>query len=106
MKRIWRKDVQLAENFNPIINKLTQVFKKLYSGDETTQTPSIQNGTGAQSLGDTLTVMRSKNFFKLVEKANGDVFWNGVHIKPIGGNGISITDKDYAMTPAIEDYFT
>ena len=41
--------------------------------------------------------MKRYNFFKLVEKSNAEVFWNGVHTKPLGGNRISIMDKQYDM---------
>ena len=86
-------DEELAETFSPINNKLEvdkcteklrEVFEKTDSGDINTQTPSIQNVIGTQSLRDTLTLMmRILNFFKL-DKTNGDLFWNGVHIKPLG----------------------
>ena len=47
----------------------------------------MENETGNQSIRDTLTLLkRSKNFFKLVKKVNGDVFWNNIPIKPLRGN--------------------
>ena len=40
--------------------------------------------SGNQSLGDTLTLMkRSKKIFKLEEKSNEDLFWNGVFFQPL-----------------------
>ena len=69
-------DERLAETSEPRTKKLTNlddstktlrhVFKKPDSGDENTQTPSIQNVTGIEALRDTLSFMkRSKNFFEL-----------------------------------------
>ena len=49
---------------------------------------------------------RSKIFFKLVQKDNGDVFCNGVHIKPFGENIISIKDEEYDLNLIIHTYFT
>ena len=74
-------DKKLAESFEPIIKKLTKTFRRPNAEDGNPQTPSIQNVTGTQPLRDTLTLKnRSDNFFKLVEKANGDVVWIGLHI--------------------------
>ena len=42
---------------------------------------------------------RSEIFFKLVEKDNGDVFWNGVFIQPLGENRISFNDGEYDGSP-------
>ena len=33
-------------------------------------------------------------------------FWNSVRIKPLGGNKISIMDKEYDISRYIEEYFT
>ena len=41
-----------------------------------------------------------------MEKANGDVVWNGIKIKSLGGNKISIMDKEYGLTPDIQNCFT
>ena len=48
---------------------------------------------------------RSKNFFKLVKKADCDVFWKGVHIKPLGGNRISVLDKKCSNTSDVQENF-
>ena len=83
-------DEKLAETLSPINKKLDyvnntinestkQLVKKSDIVDGNTQTPAIQNIIGTQSLRDTLALTkRSNNFFKLEEKHNGDVFWNGV----------------------------
>ena len=44
---------------------------------------------------------RSKIFFKLVQKDNDDVFWKGVHNKPLGENIISFKDEEYDLNPNI-----
>ena len=41
----------------------------------------------------------SKNFFKLVEKDDGQVFWKKIPIKALGENGISIKDQEYDVKP-------
>ena len=98
-------DVQLAETFKPLTNKLRQIFEKPDSEDGNTQITSIQNVTSSQSLPDTLILIkRSKKFFKLVERTNRDVFCHGVHIKALGGNKISVLEKKYDITPAIQVY--
>ena len=45
---------------------------------------------------------RSKKFFKLVKKRNGEVFGNGVYIIPLGENIISIKDEEYYINPNIQ----
>ena len=47
----------------------------------------------------------SKNFFKLKED-DGKVFWNEVHINPLGDNRISINNREYDISPYIQSYFT
>ena len=49
---------------------------------------------------------RTKIFFNLVEKAKGDVFWNCILIRQVGGNKISIMIKEYDITLDIQMYFT
>ena len=99
-------DVQLAEAFKPITKTLTQVLKKPDVEDRNTETPSIQNVAGTQSLLDTLTHMKKSVFFlKLVEKANGDVFWNGVHIKPLVRKRNTIMDTEYDIGSNIQEFF-
>ena len=74
-------DIKLAESLSPItkkieeinesIKQLGEILKKSDVEDENTQTPAIENITGAQSLCDTLSFMkRSNNFFKLEEQPN------------------------------------
>ena len=48
----------------------------------------------------------SKSFFKLVEKDNGQVFWNKISIKALAENRISIKDQEYDIKPNIQKYFT
>ena len=49
--------------------------------------------------------MQSKNFFKLEEKPNGNVFWNDVFIKPVGENRIDFIGREYGVTPNVQNYF-
>ena len=48
----------------------------------------------------------SKNFFKLEEKDEGQVFWNKISIKALGEKRISIKDQKYDIKPNIQKYFT
>ena len=51
--------------------------------------------TGAQSLHDCLNLMKIyKNFFKLEEKSDGDIFWNGIFIQPLGENRINVNSEE------------
>ena len=47
----------------------------------------------------------SKKFFKL-EQQDGEVFWNKVPIKAMGGNRYSIKEQEYDIKPNIQKYFT
>ena len=109
-------DVKLAESLSPIIKKLDvtnwstkqlgEIIKKSDVEDGITQTQAIKNITGTQSLRDTLTHMKgSKNFIKLVEKDDGQVFWNKILIKALGENRISFKDQEYDIKPNIQTYF-
>ena len=49
---------------------------------------------------------RSKKFFKLEEKSNGDVFWKDVFIQPLGENRISVNNHQFDITPHIQAYLT
>ena len=105
-------DEKLAESLSPITKKLDEVNKSTKEvGDiiknSVSQTSAIENITGTQSLRDTLTHMKgSKRFFKLEEKANGQVFWNEIPIKALGENRISIKNQEYDIKPNIQNYFT
>ena len=61
-------DRDFAEAFTPVTRKLEEVFKKIYSQDEKTQTPTLsslqvsQIKFGTQSLRDTLTLMKRSIF--------------------------------------------
>ena len=47
-----------------------------------------------------------KNFFKLTEDDDRKVYWNEVPINSLGGNRISVKDREYDITPDIQAYFT
>ena len=100
--------MKLAESLSPItkkldvINESTKQLGEIVNKSDVeygnTQTPAIENITGTQSLRDTLAfMMQSKNFFKLEEKPNGNVFWNDVFIKPVGENRIDIIGREYGV---------
>ena len=46
-----------------------------------------------------------RNFFKLVEKPNDEMFWKIVFIKSLGENKVSIKDEEYDKNPNIQAYF-
>ena len=51
--------------------------------------------------------MKRSNFFcKIDEKSNGDVFWNGVFIQPLGENRIIFKNEEYDVTLSIQNCFT
>ena len=67
----------------------------------------MENITGNQSSGDTLTLMkRSKKIFKLEEKSNEDLFWNDVFIQPLGENRTNVKSEKYDLSPNIQKHFT
>ena len=109
--------IKLAEIISPMIKKLDviiestknlgEIVEKSDDEDENTQTTAIQSKTGTQSLRDTLTLMkRSKIFYKLAEKSNGDVFCNGVFNQPFGEKKIYVKIEEYDITPNTQKNFT
>ena len=64
------------DTINQTLKQLGEIVKKSDVEVENIQTPAIQKMTVTQSLRDTLALMkRDKNFLKLEEKSNADVFW-------------------------------
>ena len=49
---------------------------------------------------------KSKNFFKLEQKADDIVFWNKIPIKAVGENRNHVKYQEYDTTPHIQAYFT
>ena len=109
-------DVKLAESLSPITKKLdvnndsTKLLGELVKKSEVefgnTQTLAIENITGTQSLRDALAFMKqSNNFFKLEERPDGRVYWNGVRIKPVRENSIDVIGREYDVTPCIQEFF-
>ena len=49
---------------------------------------------------------RSKHFFKVEEKSNGEVFWNGVFIQALGENRIKVKNEEYDVTSYIQKHFS
>ena len=102
-------DEKLAESLSPITGRLDKVnksTKELGDAIANTQTPAIENTIVSNSLRDTLSFMKkSKNFFKFEQDGN-KILWNKIPIKPLGGNRISINEKEYDIKPNIQNYFT
>ena len=48
----------------------------------------------------------SKNFFKLIEDNDGNVYWNEVLINPLGDDRISNNEREYDISHNIQAYFT
>ena len=101
--------IEKLENLSPITLKQKTVsesnkkqgefVEKSDVEDGNTQTPAIKIITGTKPLRDILTLMtRSKNLFKIEEKSNGDVFWNGVFIQPLGENRINVKNEKYDIS--------
>ena len=96
-----RYDVKLAETLSPI----TEIVKISDVQDSNTQTPAIKEITVAQSLLDTIAFMkRSKFSLKLEAKDNGELVWNGVFIRPLGENRVSIKGGGYVIYPHLQEF--
>ena len=98
-------DVKLAESLSQITKKLDEVnettknlgeiFIKSDVEDGNRQTPVMKKIFGKKSLRDTLTLMKKgKNFFKLQDKPDGNVFWNKIPIIALGEKKISFNDDE------------
>ena len=110
-------DENLAESFKTTIEKihivnettknLAEIVEKSDVEKRKTQIPAILNIIGTRSLRDTLAFMnRSKNFFKLVEKINEEMFWNKILIKPLGENTVDVRIVETDITPDVQKLFT
>ena len=67
----------------------------------------MESIAGTQSLRDTLTLKkRSKKFFILEGKSDGDVFWNDLFLKLLGEIRISIKNQEFDIKPDNRAYFT
>ena len=47
---------------------------------------------------------QNNNFFKLEEKPDRRVYWNGVRIKPVRENTIDNIGREYDITPSIQHF--
>ena len=110
------QNIKLAGSLSPITKKLDEnnetnkqlgeLVKKSDVEDGITQTPALKNIGGTQFLRDTSPfIKKSKNFSKLEEKDNFNVFWNKFRIKPSRDNAFSIKDEEYDINPTIQAYF-
>ena len=61
--------------------------------------------TGNQSLGDNLTLMkRSKKIYKLEEKSNEDLFWNGVFFNHLEKIELMLKVKNMINLPIFKNF--
>ena len=66
----------------------------------------MENTSGTQSLRDTSAFMKkSKKFFKLLQKPNGEVFWKNELNKPLGENRIKLKEEEYDIKANIQACF-
>ena len=106
----------LAENLSPITEKVDEVNESTKKIGEIVKNQMLRTEThkyklykktSTQSLRDYLTLSkRSKNVFKLGDKSDGDVFWKGVIVQPLGQKRLKVKDEEYDITPNIQEYFT
>ena len=80
-------------------------------GIENTAIPQpIENNEGViydVELENTLYNMKDNvGFFKIEERDNGDVFWNGFPVEKIGGNKIKIIENIFNITRGIQNVLT
>ena len=78
---------------------------------ENTLTPQpVENNEGViydVELENTLNNMKNNaGFFKIEERDNGDVFWNGFPVEKIGGNKIKINENVFDITRGIQKVLT
>ena len=115
-------DIKLAESLSAIIKKLdeveetTQKFGDVINENNFSQVAienthnalpieieQIQPGVNYDtSLENTLPYMKKNTgFFKIEERDNGGVFWNGFPIEKMGGNKLKVNEKIYKITLGI-----
>ena len=51
-------------------------------------------------------IAKKEKKFRILEKDNGDVFWNNILLWPLGENRIIIKNVEYDITPEIQRKFT
>ena len=58
-------------------------------------------------LENTLNNMKNNaGFFKIEERDNDEVFWNGFPVEKIGGNKNKINENNFDITPGIKKVLT
>ena len=77
---------------------------------ENTPEAALENNEGViydVELENTLNNMKNNfGFFKIEERDNGDVFWNGFPVEKIGGNKIKINENVFDITRGIQKVLT
>ena len=49
---------------------------------------------------------KQKGFFKIVERVNGDKFWNRFSVEKSGGNALKTIEDDYNLSVDLQNVFT
>ena len=120
-------DIKLAENLSPITKKLDEVkettrkigetvkenntpqlaIEKTYSAipiENEQMQPSVLYDTALEN-----TLNKKKNnsvFFKVEERDNGAITWNGFPTEKMGGNKLKTNEKIYNITPGFQKVLT
>ena len=48
-------------------------------------------------------MQNQKGFIKIVERSNGDIFWNGSPVEKLGGNKLKIEEDIYNLTENLQN---
>ena len=123
-KRLDLVENNKGEKIGDLIKKSGQETSQLaientQTQTETPQLPIEYNPTAHQpeennegviydvELENTLNNMKNNvGFFKIEERDNGDVFWNGFPVEKIGGNKIKINENVFDITRGIQEVLT
>ena len=113
-KRLDLVENNKGEKIGELIQKSEQETPQLAIENTQTQpeTPqaAIENTEGViydVELENTLNNMKNNaGFFKIEERDNGDVFWNGFPVEKIGGNKIKIDENVFDITRGIQKVLT
>ena len=110
-----------GEKIGELIKKSEQDTSQLAIENTQTETPRlpIENNPTTHHLEEnkdgviydvekenTLNNMENVGFFKIEERDNGDVFWNGFPVEKIGGNKIKINENVFNITRGIQKVLT
>ena len=118
------RDIKLSESLSPITKKLDEVKETTQktgdvSKESSTPQLAIENTPNHQpieniegviydvELDNTLNIIKDNTgIFKIEEKQNGDILWNGFPVEKARGNKLEINEKIYDITPGIRKVIT